>query len=285
MPDTQNFDHLPDMPMGGFEPQDLMQGPVNQQTTDTQTDEESASTKQNTDEQTPAHTPQQWELDGELIPQEQAREWLSKGRDATRKWQEAADLKREAEAQLQRVQWADELERIWSSGPEGQRRVIEGLQQQAGYQPTTQTQQELGIAQDELSDEGRFLLQQNTALKQELNQTRQQMAKALESLEQYVGEQRTGDQAAQTAARLKSEWGVDVQPSQLREAVKRTGIQDMEGAWLKENKALLRTAPGAAPQVKPNTPQGHDKTFDPNSPEMSADRMFNLLLKGYQPSA
>lgn len=276
---TDNYEHLADAPIADLssmlQGEDLgewqaLQSDPQAQTTDA--NKPGTSTTDNQESTQPA-----LELDGEQIPLEQAREWLSKGRDATRKWQEAADLKRQAEAQLQRVQWVDELERAWQAGPEGQRAVIDSLQRMAGFQ----TPQGPQLNPDDLSDEGRILAQQNAQLRQEITHVRQEMAKALESFERYVGDQRITDEAAQTAARLKSEWGVDVQPHQLREAAKRQGIQDLEAAWLKENKALLRQ-PAAEP--KPKSPVGRDKTFDPNASGMSADRMFRLLVQGYEPS-
>lgn len=159
MTEQTNFDHIPDVDFSSdIESLQMMIG-------EEPTAEEAITPEENPQ---PADT-DYFSLDGEQIPIEQAREWISKGKDATKKWQEASELKKQADAQLQRAQWVDELERVWSMGPEGQKAVIDSLTKMSGI--PTQGNQVLSsnLNYDELSDEGRVFMSENQQLKAELN--------------------------------------------------------------------------------------------------------------------
>lgn len=233
------------------------------------------------------------ELEGEQIPLDQAREWLSKGKDATRKWQEAAELKREAEAQLQRVQWVQELENAWNAGPQGQRAVIESLSKMAGIDTVTNGQptnmQHPTIDPQDLSDEGRVLFQENAALRQELQAMKNTVDRVIGTFEGYVNENKYMDQAQLTAQKLKEDFGAEVSAQELREIAKKTGVQDFEAAWLKENKdqikkGMFQAGHQAGSRKKPNSPGGSTRTFNVNDPKLGPDKMAELLRAGYVPS-
>lgn len=117
---------------------------------------------------------------------------------------------------------------------------------------------------------------------------KQQFSSALQKFESYINEQKGTDLASQTAAQLKTEYGVEVTASELKEAASKTGIADFEAAWLKVNKenlkkGLFKAGEVAAKQSKPNSPTGQTRTFDISAPGMTADKIFKLLSDGFQP--
>lgn len=233
------------------------------------------------------------DFEGERIPIEQAQEWLSKGKDATRKWQEAADLKREAEAKLQKAQWVEELEMAWQSGPDGQKNVIDSLMRMAGFENNMLAPNNSGLPAnidlDDISDEGKLLFAENKQLKSEILQMKSHFDRALQTFEGYVNENKFMDQAQSTAQKLKAEFGAEVTAQELRDIVKKTGVQDFEAAWLKENvdnlkKGMFQAGHEAASKKKPNSPGGSTRTFNVNDPGMTADKMARLLREGFVPS-
>ena len=225
-------------------------------------------------------------LDGEQIPVDQAREWLSKGKDATKKWQEASELKRQAEADIQRVQYVSEMESVWNSGPQGQVAVITALQKMAGIDPTTPSYEP--VKSEDLSDEGRMLVNENNRLKQEVATIKHQFDQVINRMEEYVQAQKGQDLASQTAVQLKAEYGVEVTAKDLNDSINRTGIKDYEASWLKENKenlkkGIFKAGVEQAKAKKPNMPGGNTRTFDPNDPKLTADKMISLFKQGFVP--
>lgn len=257
------------------------------------------------------------DIDGEQIPVDEAKKLLSMGRDATKKWQEASEMRKSAETLMEQYTWVQDMQRAWLSGPEGQRQVIDILAAEAGYTPavgnaqapgnnqapgTSSTKlEDYGLSDSDLSDEGRALFQIVKNLEAQnahLMGQNQALTKTLKTFESYVEDQRADSSTQQIAAQIRAEFGAEVTSAQLRQLVKDTGINDPYAAWLKSNARNLfknsgapasnnnkaqgnQQGSGRTQQPKPNAPGGHGKTFNPN--DYTPDQTLRMLIKGYQP--
>ena len=236
-------------------------------------------------------TTQEIELDGEKIPFDQLKELVSKGKDYTRKTMELSDQRKQLEQEAERVKWVRDLEAAWNSGQEGKTKLIEALMKEAGYTPAQQSALPQ-VDMDDMSDEAKFIFQslkqENQKLQAQLSHVTQQSTQALSKFEEYIREQQGTDAAQVAAANIKEEFGAEVTPADLRKLSKDTGISDYEAAWLKANKeqvkkGLFKAGHQQGQRAKPNSPTGQTRTFDPDATGMTADKILQNLMKGYQP--
>lgn len=252
------------------------------------TEEESANSETETD-----NTEDKEEfitIGDEQIPIKEAKELVSKGKDYTKKTQELAEQRRSLEENAARTKDAQVILEAWNSGdPKVRQQIATVFMQEAGLtQPTlNQPTSTPEIPYEELSDGEKYLYQQNQQLQQKLAHFEHQnksLVGTLDELKGYIQGQRGTDQAIHEAAQLSAKFGITVSAQELTESAKRTGISDLEAAWLKENSTkLTKGFKQEEKVVKPNTPSGQTRTFDPKAPGMTADRIISLLNKGFTP--
>lgn len=185
----------------------------------------------------------------------------------------------------QRAEIADQITQLWEQGPEGQKRVIEALQELAGVsQPVSSTQQQTvdtnGFPVEDLSDEGKYLFEENKKLKEELKAVNEYVNSQIKT--QKIAQ--VDHQTNQAIQSLKDSFNVEVSKEDLYQAVNQTGITDLEAAWLKVNKAKL-TQPAVTPPaqvIKPVSPTGTTGVFSTKG--MSASQILRHLDSGLSPA-
>ena len=226
------------------------------------------------------------EYEGEQLTQEQFVERMSKGKDATKKWQQAAQLKAEAESVKEQAEQWNQLETVFTQfGPE---KAIAMLAQSYNVANPATSQPQVDL--EDFSDNEKMLyaqLQQAEAKMKQFEANNKQLTSVLNSLDEYVKEQRVGETASSIAAAIQAEYGVQVTPSELRASVERTGINDLTASWLKENaSALVKKTfvkghnQAAAP--KPNSPTGQSNSFSTKG--LRASEIHANISKGLVPS-
>lgn len=263
-------------------------------------------------------------IDGEQIPYEDARKFLSMGKDATKKWQEASEMKRTAESLMEQHTWVQDMQRAWGSGPDGQRQVIEILAQEAGMVlvddgnnkqvvvshnnggnhggQQSLTLDSYGLNESDLSDEGQALYAIIKNLEQKnthLATHNTQLNSALTKFEQFVEEQKSTAQHQTVAKQLTSEFGLQVTVQDIQRAMLDTKVQDPYAAWLKANaKNVMRSGNSASSrQQQPTAAAAVVRNSNkPNSPaaghgktfdpnKYGPDKVFEMLMKGYEPTS
>lgn len=268
-------------------------------------------------------------LDGKLklgdteLTTEQAAELIVAGQNvseqqrvATQKFQEAADLKRQAEEGMGEFQAVKELgEWLRAQPPEVQRELVEmagqieakhrgGGPAAGGGDPApaapaaNQTLQPMkileGIKREELNEFGQSMLDamnmlaaQNASLVQIVHGQEARLkgvAEVVPDIKNFVTESRTSTavNAAQTA--IKTTHALDIPAAEIEAAMKATGITDPEAAWLKQNSPRLAEAAAArASQEAPKGPQapnGESRTFSMKG--KTADQIAAMLNQGYK---
>jgi len=272
-------------------PEEVIPGQEN-----TQTEEDiflaSQSGEQANSEETPDPTPEELkeavetgsvEIDGETYSLQQLRDGMLRQADYTRKTQELSTERKQLEPIKQLYDFAGKLPQ------EAQAELVEhinglaakhlgygtGVQTLGQSAPATGTPMADKLAaanyQDEIVDVIRSLETRN-------NQLESALRTELPSIRGVVQELKGDTEAQAVAAQIKSEWGKDISPSELRKLSKDSGIPDMEAAWLKSSKSLLRTPVTGVP-TKPKTPATEPKSFvlGPNATE---NDVFEALQRG-----
>lgn len=208
---------------------------------------------------------------------------VSKGQDYTRKTQELADQRRQLQSDQEELGSLRQLNDLWKVNPQA---VVQTLAQQAGVQ--------IGSNKPEVPDDWETWTANEKRLYGELQGANATIAKAqgtLESVQRFMGEvaqkDRISGQAGVAQNKLKADLGIDVTRDELMEAVRKTGINDPEAAWLKENStALLKAATARATSQavldKPNTPDAGSQTFNPFKGDVTnTDEMLEMFRKGF----
>lgn len=228
--------------------------------------------------------------------------------DYTRKTQDLSAREKQLEPIIQISQFSDRL------SPAGRQKIIDtinevgqaelGFQSGVGTIPGPQgTQSPAAVPQapsvpvgtpnaDKLKEAGyeQDIVDTVASLEKGFSVTAQAHERAIRTLveqnRELIGMIRGDTEAKAAAAGIKADFGFEVPEAELRKAQADTGIQDMEAAWLKLNKARLRGASApAAPAsngVKPapkGVPATETNTFEIKD-GTTADDIFTAIQMG-----
>lgn len=226
------------------------------------------------------------EIDGEKYPLPDLKEYIDAGKNAkereaaaTRKFQEAADMRKSVENWVQ-------LAEAWKSGdPDVRKTIVTFLSAQVPSDAeTTLSINAPPTDWEDMTETERFLYTQNMELKKAMQQFQSATIPALDEIKGYVSQTKEERQLALEVQVLKQKHGLDLTPEQVKEW-KEHGIADPDKA-MSLLKPLLTGAfskgheAGAKP--KPLTPDAtKSKTFDPS--DLTADEMVPLLMRGLRP--
>jgi hypothetical protein len=226
--------------------------------------------------------------DGTSVPLEELKAGYLRQSDYTRKTQEVSQQRTQLEPLIQAAEILtgnDQAAKIALARQVAESVGLKIVDDGLPGMPRQQTQPDMP-EWDDMTETERFLYMQNHSLQSKLNEA----LPILQRTHEFIRGQEQAKQvsAASLAASqsLKESLGVVVPDSELAEAVRATGIQDPEAAWLKLNKGRIAQgfkAEGIAQGVKakPMTPDmGGGKTFDPSG--LSATQIQQMLMKGYQ---
>lgn len=226
------------------------------------------------------------EIDGERYALPDLKGYIDAGKNAkereaaaTRKFQEAADMRKSVENWVQ-------LAEAWKSGdPDVRKTIVTFLSAQVPSDAeTTSAVAAPPTDWEDMTETERFLYTQNMELKKAMQQFQSATIPALDEIKGYVSQTKEERQLAMEVQVLKQKHGLDLTPEQVKEW-KEHGIADPDKA-MSLLKPLLTGAfakgheSGAKP--KTTTPDATKaKTFDPG--DVTADEMVQLLMKGLRP--
>lgn len=226
---------------------------------------------------------------GKSYAPDEAAELIEKGQSATQRWQEAAQMKREAEAQLAQMQPAIQLAQTWQGLDQAtQTEILQLIERKAagGAAPAVPA---VGpykdVAWDDMSDEARMIF----ALVSQQRQEIQQLSSILAELRPEILRMSTRDQDAMAVQALGAK-GHAVTQDQVR-AMRAAGITDPVRAYelfapmMQGQFAAGAKAAAAAPQAPAEAPAGDSNVFDDDDPNLTADQMIVLLQKGFVPKS
>lgn len=239
------------------------------------------------------------EIDGQQYTLDEIRSGMMRHQDYTRKTTELAEKRKQFEPMF-------ELFEHWQNNPAARPLIVEALQKEAGI-----TGQVAGQASQAPSTPG-LLGQYNPALSdpeweqrgyasmtemlihQQVLESNRTTLEAIGQMRQHLGNEvqaKERDLAATNAAKsIMQEYGVTgVTGEAVKDAMIQTGINDPEAAFFKvHGKRLIEAAKGQAPRAetpKPSSPspEGANRFFDPNDPDLTGGKIMRLLEQGYQP--
>lgn len=219
------------------------------------------------------------EFDGKQFTRQELAELVEKGLDYTKKTQQLAEERR-------RLRELEELYEVYSSLDEAARqRVVETLSQTASPAQETSLSEQLRAAgyDEDYVAAIEALEGTNRGLRQKVDEMERLLKTVLPEVQQIVSEVRGDVEAKEASARIKAELGIDVPPEELRRAQQETGLQDLEAAWLKVNKARLVAGAFEAGhrqgrKTRPVSPGGESRQPDISS--MTADEIFQAINSG-----
>lgn len=203
---------------------------------------------------------------------------VEKGRDYTRKTQQLAEERR-------RFREVAELYETFNSLPDDQKQaVVDAIIERASQREGGVARQlrEYGYDEDfvrvveDIEDRNAKLMAKVAALENTL-------ARLLPEFEGFVKEVKGDVEAQEAAKRIAEELGVEVSPEELRAAQAKTGLDDLEAAWLKLNKAKLVAGAfvkghKAGSVRRPISPAGEART--PDLSKMTADEILRAVESG-----
>jgi hypothetical protein len=136
---------------------------------------------------------------------------------------------------------------------------------------------------EDMSDEAKAVVSVLMPQMQAMQNQIQAMSKTLPEVSAFVKGSQAERQATTAAGAIKSEFGVDVTPQELSDAVKATKISDPHAAWVFQNRTRIQaqaaTQAAQAAGEKPATPPAaQGRVFDPQG--MSAEQIFANLQAG-----
>jgi hypothetical protein len=219
------------------------------------------------------------EIGGKRFRADELQDIVEKGLDYTRKTQMLAEERRKLGEVEQLYQTYSQLP------PEVQSQVAEAIAQAAmrASEPSVSEMLREAGYDEEYVQAVEKLEQRNQQLGLKLTQLERTLQTVLPEFQGLVAEIRGDTEARRTADRLRNELGVEVTPEELREAQRRTGLDDLEAAWLKANKARL--VQGAYVQghrsgarARPVSPAGDSRT--PDLTTMTADEILAAINSG-----
>jgi hypothetical protein len=154
---------------------------------------------------------------------ETARELISKGKNATQKWQEAAELRREAEAEKELAEQMRALRNRWEQDPDA---VLSELQAARGTPQKTR----YDIDEDTLTENERKLYDYNRKMAEQLDSALQKLDRA-----DWLAKEVAADKQAQIVAeKLEQQFGQRISALDLRRLMEKHGTSNPETAWKAE---------------------------------------------------
>jgi hypothetical protein len=235
-------------------------------------------------------------FDGQEMTAEEARASFLRQQDYTRKTMEAAEQRKAVEAERQALEPVKRVYNAFGTLPhEEQVRLLSEIESSVvrhngagtgvtslnGEAPAPATET-AGTLAKKLEAEGwdKEMVQAVGILESKTTVQDRQIAKLTQVLQDMIDGQKQDVEAQGLADQFKAK-GIEVTPAQLRQAVKDTGIADMEAAYLKQNFSKLMEAKPAAPPPaeKPGTPEsrGNSFTVGPNTTE---EEIYQALQSG-----
>lgn len=195
--------------------------------------------------------------------------------ESTQRFQEASNLKKEVEPMAQ-------ILGAWnhpdpSQRAQARRIILQTLSEDAGANFSAPAQ----TTPPDFSDwtEGEKQLHaRNVALEQKIEQMGGMMQQLFQGFQQNAQQQQF-DYATQIAVKSLAADGIQATPEQIVAAVKATGIQDPEAAFLKANKATLKNA--VVTKEKPEGSSSAPRTFNADDPKYTADDIYRRLEAGW----
>lgn len=199
---------------------------------------------------------------------EETKERLAKVRDievdATRKWQEASDMREQSQAVLTKAQMYDQIETQLFESPETFRRVIEQLQKTGeehfGMQ-ASHSAVDFGIPDEDMSEEGKAARKVLSAMQARINaqdRTIQGLLEAQKELKPIYEGLVTDRKTQADIAAVKTYLGETVTAEVLAAAKKATGLSDPIAAI----SVYSRRAGAAKAPAPPKTPSSDAKIAD-----------------------
>ena len=277
-------------------------------TTASEDPDETPEPDEEQEEETPTESDQAqpeyaFTLGDEAFTADQLAEMIPKAKDYTKKTQELA-------AQRKEVEQLKQVTDTWNSQPEMRPVILQHMAQQLTPEqraqiglgvssPSTQTA-DPDIDLDELTDNEQAIYlkgqREIATLKAQLSEVSPLLGQLKQMVEQQAQEKTISLAAQQAANALNMELGVTgITPESVAAAMKETGLQDAEAAWLKVNRKSLLTAgvkQGVQQAVvnKPNAPgKSGTRTFDPYATDAdgkflyTGDEAARMIAKGWTP--
>lgn len=235
------------------------------------------------------------EIDGEAYTYDELRAGMLRQADYTRKTQDLSRRSKELEPVEQVYNFVgtlpaekqEEILRYIDSVARETRGFGTGVTNALNQNPTTIPQGNK-LFSDELVTEGfdpKYVevvrkVEQRAANAEQKNAQLEGVIRDLVPQFKGLVQEIKGDTEAQTvASEIKRVFGKEVTPLELRELSKKSGIQDMEAAWLKANRDALRAPAKVETPKKPVIPNTDSRKFVMTS-EMKPEDVFQGVMKG-----